>query len=345
MRFQQQEEEAVRAVVLNERDYRGAVFIFICGLIFSLTYAIHSNNPGPPTRVEALATLQSFWPYKPRVLAAWIVYKLVGGEVAETVGFRFAYAFALWFPIVYLLSKFYERLGCPRSTQPLLIASFTLVMLAHYSLPNVFSPYYIYDTPALLFYLITVLLLCGNTPAQWIAGIICAGVFFVNRETIIIATVHAFAIRAAEVMAKRDFSAKALSILLPTVIAAIVALCVRAVLLKAWDGNAIDMVSGPMYEDGQLRIVANLKRIYTLWGDRQQLICIGFGFFLYLPFVWRFLPSKAKFTAAFSTILLVPTWILGNITEIRLYSEFLPLMTCALTICAGGLIRIDEARR
>src|SRR5436189_104321 len=67
---------------------------------------------------------------------------------------------------------------------------FLLIMLAHYCLPNVAAPYYIYDMPAILFYLIVFMLVTSNSRADIILGGLLTLVFTLNREPIAIALFH-----------------------------------------------------------------------------------------------------------------------------------------------------------
>jgi hypothetical protein len=324
-----------------------AVFIFVCGLIFALSYAVHSTLPDDVQGGTAsLALFKASWPYKSRILSAFLAYKLVGPQWIDTRGFIFVMTLLLWYPCVMLFDAFARVLRTSDTTRPFLVPCFTLIMLAHFSLPTALNTYYIYDVPALLFYLVVVLLLIDPRPLVGITGAICATVFLLNRETIVIAVVHAFAIRASDLRAEANYSLRSLSRFFPIVLAAIGTMAMRKILLWALDGDAWALIVGPMYETvvpgfekgDTLRIVANLYAIVGWWPYRLQLICIGFGALIYLPFAIPSLSSRARFALGFSVIPLVPLLILGNLTEIRIFTEFVPLMACALATCASGLM-------
>src|SRR5215472_16594903 len=85
------------------RRLQYATFVFICGLIFSLTYAVHSTFP---IMTADIAQFKSWWPQRPRVLSAFLAYHLVGPEWVDTRGFCFAMTLLLWFPCVVLLNSF-----------------------------------------------------------------------------------------------------------------------------------------------------------------------------------------------------------------------------------------------
>jgi hypothetical protein len=85
---------------------------------------------------------------------------------------------------------------------------------------NTLNYYFIYDIPALLFYLIAVLLLIDSRPPVAITGALCATIFLLNRETIVVAVVHAFAIRIADLQSEKEHSLRSISIsLLPIALA------------------------------------------------------------------------------------------------------------------------------
>lgn len=326
----------VRATRRSRADLRGFAFILVCGLIFCLSYAVHSQLPGEDVRTKALATLQSYWPYKPRVLSPWIVYHLFG-DAADSIGVRFAWAFVMWGACVALLDRTHKAFGFGEGTRPLIVPCFTLVMLAHYSLPNVYAPYFAYDLPATAFYLVTFLLLISRS-RLCVLGVLCGALFFLNRETIIVASCHAFAVRAAEIVESRDYSVTSLKWLIPSIAAGVVGMIMRSITLKMLHGSAMEMITGPMYFDSTtLRVVENFRLIGRDWGQAQQLLAIGFGVIVYLPVVFFHLPSRAKFAVIMSIIPMIPLVVLGNLLEIRVYSEFVPLMAFMLALSAAGL--------
>ena len=321
-----------------------ATFVFICGLIFSLTYAVHSQFPG--TTADLAQFKLWLWPQTPRVLSAFLAYHLVGPEWLDTRGFCFAMTLLLWFPCVALLNSFAHALRLSDTARQFLLPCFTLIMLAHYSLPNVLYTYFIYDIPALLLYLIAVILLIDSRPPVAIMGALCVTIFVINRETIVVAVVHAFAIRIADLRAEKEHSLRSISIsLLPIALATIGTVAMREALVWALNGDASAMINGQnLYDtigmgDGKtgIRLFVNLRAIVLSWAHLQQLLCIGFGALIYLPVVFPNLSRRARYVVLLSVIPLVPAVTLGNLTEIRAFTEFVPLMACALATCASSL--------
>lgn len=169
------------------------IFLIISGAIFSIAYAVHSDMSGSMSKPELPGTFQAFWPYKPRFLVAWIAYHLFGTEIINSISFRAALAFVCWIPSALLSIRFAQRLKVSAAAMPYVVVSFVLITLAHYCLPNVAAQYYIYDMPAILFYLIVFLLLTSDKRWQVLLGGVFTLVFTMNREPIAIALFHSLA--------------------------------------------------------------------------------------------------------------------------------------------------------
>jgi hypothetical protein len=330
---------------------RQALFLLISGAIFSIAYAIHSDMSGSVSKPASLATFQAHWPYRPRFLTAWIAYQFFSGETLNGVPFRAAIAFVCWIPISLLTIRFAQKIQVAASVLPYVFVSFVLIMFAHYLVPNVAAQYYIYDMPAILFYLIVFLLLTSASRLNIVLGGILALVFTMNREPIAVAVFHAFAwwlVRSSQShatsptdqtlteRARRFVSGFwvdretffAMTAICMTLAGTVV---LRQVLVYLLEGQGQGSFYVMLYEDGHIRVLANLKKILTHGGFFQQFIATGFGVVIYLPLIFRSQSLRTRALVIISIVPLFPLVFVGNFfTELRIYNEYVPLLACLL---------------
>lgn len=334
---------------------RQIVFAVTSGIVFSTAYAVHSQATGPGTTTVDFATFHSYWPYSPRFLVPWIAYHLFG-DIVNWLSFRIAMAFACFLPAMMLLPRFIGRVHAGVATAPFVPAAFLLIMLAHYCLPNIYAPYYIYDMPSIPFYLIAFLLLTTDDRRSILLGCVFVVVFTLNRETIAVALFHGFAwwfarhrehegsrrSRApllaviSEVMKRRspeDTHRFAMACIAITLLATIL---MRPLLMYWLHGGLQPDMKGNFYEGSEIRLVHNFHLMLTNWGFFQQLIATGFGAVIYLPLVWRSQPAPIRWLVIASVPPLLGLLLFSNFfIEPRIYNEFIPLWACLLATAIG----------
>jgi hypothetical protein len=315
---------------IKETNFRWIAFVLISGLIFSLSYVLRSDISGLWSRTENLALLKADWPYKPRFIIAWAAYHLVPIEILNSVGFRTLVALISWVAALFMLPYFIERLKIPEQNKKFAGVAFLLIMLAHYCLPNIAAPYYIYDLPAIPFYLVVFILLTSDRTRHVYLGVGLLFLFYLNRESISVAIFHSVAWRIARNIQVRKSLREDRMALLAILIAFVGTLLIRQFLLGALDGNSTRILLSTLYEDGHLRLLANISRVWNEWGSRQQFIAIGFGLILYAPFLLKKQNIETRFVFISSIFPLMPALILGNFTELRIYNEFIPITSCIL---------------
>ena len=321
--------KVMRSTALPACRIHARLFVFIAGLIFAICYAIHSDV-ADMWSTKNLALLRADWPYRPRVLVAWVAYRIFGGEFTETVPFIGACAFIAWVASVALLPMFSDRLNLPTPARPFLIVSFLLILLTHYCLPNVNAPYYIYDLPSIPFYLLVFVLLTSESRRALFLGAVLTLVFYLNRESVSVAVFQAFGWWLARAIqeGRNRRNLFALGLVFVTFLAT---LLLRHVLLVIWDGDPEVIFRNTFYWDnGQWRFVMVCKDVITEWGARQQVIALGFGALIYIPFLVRRQNLCMRLVLLASVVPLVPLLFLGNFTELRAFNEFIPVMACLL---------------
>jgi hypothetical protein len=317
-----------------------AAFIIIFSLFFSICYTNHAGMVGAWSHTKELALLHAGWPYKPRILVAWLTYKIFATHFdIDSTLFRSVECFAFLVPSMALMQSFGRRLNIRAEYLSFAPVCFGLVLLAHYCLPNVYVPYYVYDIPGILFYLISFMLLTSESRAKVLLGAALSLVFYMNRESISVVYFQAVAWHAVKLDILRwkwpriNLKSGAQHIFSIVVIGVtfLITMGMHAVLLKLLDGNSAIILHTTLYEGDQYRIVANIHGIFTAWGEFQQLLAIGFCLVLCLPFSWPRAGKEARAVLLFSAIPLAPALVMGNITETRLYNEFIPIWAYFLT--------------
>lgn len=328
------------------------IFPVVAGAIFSVAYAIHSPTTEPGTRTADLATFHSFAPYGPRFLVAYLVYHMFGASVIDWLSFRAAMSFVCWILSVPLLIRFSRRIQVSGSASPFLMVSFTLIMLAHYCLPNVYAPYYIYDMPSIFFYLLVFQLITEKSTWRILLGCALAVLFSLNRESITLALFHAFAWwfgeywEIAALPGRRHLLRWPLLKYLPagntdekrrlvamaSIAVALVATGVLRFVVVHWlYGPFQTGLEAALYEDSEIRVVANVKHLFENWGTRQQFVAIGFGVIFYLGFILRDQSLRTR-SLLIGNILpfLMMIFVANFVTELRVYNEYIPLFACLL---------------
>lgn len=320
----------MRVLQNRQRLLHQALFLIIAGVIFSLAYANHAQLSGPGSRPDAILALKAVWPWQGRVLLPWLGHVIFGDRIIEEVLFRVGVAFVCWILSALLLRAFARRLKVSDATAPYVVVGFLLILIAHYCLPVIYAPFYIHDLPAILFYLIAFLLLTSENRVQILLGGALTLLFYLNKESISLVLFHAFGWWYARRWREEpDYSKIRFSLAVMIVIFA--ATIVERKLLYWWLGGNGDDLVAMFYENGHVRVWANVLHAFSGLGFFQQVPAIGFAALIYVPFVFTSQSRTTRAIIVISAIPAIPLFLYGNyFTEIRVWNEFIPLFACLL---------------
>jgi len=304
----------------------------LLSLIFSLLY-LYAASMSPNSIISRQAAFNVDIPFKyrfliPCTLDLFLTDKVMDSRLARTLALM-----AFLVPCFWLIQRYATRIRgtelSPSETATL-HASFFLLLLAHYCLPRELNVYYIYDIPAIFFYM-TCFLLLTRTPAKisWYAAALTV-LASLNRETVMIAVIHAAAFHLCTEQPRRQTIKqtikKSVWVHLALIAAAIV---VTRITINQLLGASISSNATPM-EGENIRFWANMERIAHNKHHTTQLLMLGCGAILWMPIAFLRFPHKLKWIWAASVPPLVVFAWAGNITELRMYNEFLPCLAVSL---------------
>lgn len=198
-----------------------------------------------------------------------------------------------------------------------------LLLIMHYCMPRELNVYYVYDLISILMYQIVFLSLTEKLKIQS-SGIVLALIASLNRETIIIAVLHAMVFCGCGEGAVKQRGAAILKL----------AMCAFAILFVRWvvshflSDSLISSVAP--YENGHLRFFANFEKIVHSKQHRLQILMIGAGIVFWLPFAISGYTVTIRRMHWVSIFVIVGLSVVGNLSELRMYNEFLPLWAASL---------------
>jgi len=297
------------------------VLILLFSAIISYTYLEQAIIP--PQQVAPVFGLRFLLPS-----AIAFVLPL---ELYDTKYFRFAFAFVSVALSFVAIQRFGRKLilnDNDSALDPVLPLAFLLILLCHYTLTKELNVYYVYDFPAILFYMLSFLLLTSTSSRVVIFGIFFTVLFSLNRETIVIAPFHA----AAFVLC-RDWSNLHQSVArtLGPIVSTVVIIFLLRILL-AYSIYGVGLLSTiTTHEDETLRFFANVQRVINYHEDAFHLLLFGAGALVWLPLFFPYIGNQLKLMLLFSIpVFLMLLWA-GNFVEMRIYNEFVPILTVLLS--------------
>lgn len=303
-------------------------------LVLSLVFAAHyvlKTHVGPDSGIAQHAELSISAPFVFRLLLPLTLSSLLPHDWLDLPAIRIAVATLFVFTSIWLMPAFMARMtGQESSRSDAQRARLMLLMMliAHFSLPRNLKFYYVYDFPAITFYQLTFLALTASPRVRWL-GVLLAAFLTLNRETVGVAVVHAFAWHVAQLPAQDRFKPRAWgSWLWPLLLAAVAILAVRKLIAI---GLEIPLQASFSWMDGdQPRLLANLERMTTKHHHGITLLWFGAGAIVWLPRRWRALSESLKYLLIASMPVFVFFCLVGNFVELRMFSELLPLLATAL---------------
>lgn len=212
------------------------------------------------------------------------------------------------------------------------------VLVAHYGIPRPYCFWYVYDIPAIAFYMLAFLAMTKQ-PGRvtwWCVPLLA--VLSLNRETIVVAVLHAAAWHAwcgwkPDAHSRlRDWAGPMRRVGAPLLAGLLAVVCLRVYLVR-WMGH--DAASVALLHDGeQLRVVAGFARMASKPDHALALLLIGAGALVWLPLRWRRLPADFKVLMVASVPAVAMFLAVGNVVELRMYSDLVPLLALGLALCS-----------
>jgi hypothetical protein len=178
--------------------------------------------------------------------------------------------------------------------------------------------------------MIAVVLLTSEN--RWIvaAGGLAIIVFSFSKETIVSAMLQAFAYWVRQWWVSNPRGLRQINWI------AMIVLFVAGALIVASRGVVTYLVGGSptdylplLYEDGVFRIYANYLHVIENTGALQSVFLFGFGMVVWLPVFWYRLSGLTKWLMVASLPPFIILLFVDNFTELRCYSELVPLIAVA----------------
>jgi len=300
----------------------------------------------PQSQVSFHARLMITSPFVYRLLIPYVLGWVLPAGWLDAFSLKFAFSVASVWLTLYLMPAFTRRLCGLELKGARALALLGLVMailVCHYCLPRPFMFYYIYDLPAIPFYMVAFLLLTRQVGVLSLAGVAFLLVASVNRETVVIALCHALAwhlVQLAQSAPPAQGGASCWSVWRPLLWQSAVALGLMALIRAfishqiqaAGDGNAAFM------EGEHIRVLINIQRVLTQDLHARALLLFGCGALVWLPWGLMYMPRVLRWVALSSLPPMLLLLVVGNMVELRIYGEFVPVLAVGLYAVLAALV-------
>ncbi|WP_290900561.1 hypothetical protein [Aquabacterium sp.] len=295
----------------------------------------------PYGQVSQQAALAVDPPFLYRFLLPWTLGQLLPSSWLDTVALRtvvttLSVAVCFWLFPAYAARVLGAEAGDLNRRR--LWMGLAVVLLAHYGIPRPYCFWYIYDIPAIVFCMVAFLAMTRRKGQVTWWCVPMLAVLSLNRETIVVAVLHAAAWQGWHLWlsgAGLRVNARAMTRVALPLLAGLLAVVLMRAGLVHWLGHDAASVA-LMHEGEQLRIVAGLTRIASRPDHALALLLIGAGALVWLPWRWRHLPSPLRVMLVASVPAVAMFLAVGNIVELRMYSELVPVLaTCLLAVVSS----------
>lgn len=257
-------------------------------------------------------------PFKFRFLTPWVISVFAPDQYLDIRFIKFLIATGASYWILKAMPSFAEGI-LPRTlgSKELQFTAWAM-MIFHYCIPRELNVYYVYDFPAILFYMYATIGLMRHPSKTW--PWILVVIASLNRETIWIALIH---VATFKTLSKNNSKKEKIDFLTRAAFTTGAIVLIR-IIANTSMGEGFLSNATPM-EGDHLRILQNLRRISSEKAHTHQLFMLGMGMVLWLPWALRKTPSALRqlHVASIPPIALL-LWT-GNVTELRMYNEFIPL--------------------
>lgn len=307
-----------------------ALYLILAALFCS--YYVLRTHVGVNSSIAEHAMLNIDPPFLLRIFLPLTLSLLIPIDWLDLAATRIVVATGFTLASLWMMPAFMERLLCQQLTEQERTRArlMLLVMLvAHYILPRNLKFYYIYDLPAISFYLLVFLALTSERNHHRWLGVVLAALSSTNRETVGVAVVHALAWHAIQIPRGGLLMLSSWGMRLWQCVLATLLILTMRKLTAAWLDYPMQ-ASFSWMEGDQVRILANLQRMVTKHHHGIALLWFGAGAIIWLPRKWKVLPSNIKALIVASLPVFVFFCIVGNFVELRMFSELLPLLAVAL---------------
>lgn len=318
----------------------------LTGLVVLLYLRLASVLPyGLPSRQAALAVEP---PFLYRFLLPWTLGQTLPLAWLDSLALRVVVTTLAVAACFGLFPSFAARvLGVSRAAlhERKLWLGLAAVLVAHYGIPRPYCFWYVYDIPAIAFYMLAFLAMTQH-PGRvtwWCVPLLA--LLSLNRETIVVAVLHAAAWhgwrvwrvwRADARAGVRDLLAPTRRVGAPLLAGVLAVVCVRALLVHHLGHGAASVAL--LHDGEQLRVVAGFARMASKPDHALALLLIGAGAMVWLPLRWRRLPAELKVLTVASVPAFAMFLAVGNVVELRMYSELVPVLAAMLAVqgeCKG----------
>jgi hypothetical protein len=309
-------------------------FALLAASLGFAAWYIGFSRVGPNSVISRHAVLDIEPPYVFRMLLPQMMRALVPEHDLDTALTRGLLAWLFTATSLWLMPSFLARMldreldAVERFRCRLALLA---VLIAHYGLPRSLKFYYVYDLPAIAFAMMLFLLWTSRYQGLQAAGLLLAPVFALNRETAIVAVVLAAAWHASRQKNWRIFSIGSW----PAVWKILAASSIAMLAVRGISSHLLNLPaqsSASWMDEGQFRLFANLQRILTKHHHALAVLWFGAGAIAWLPRRWHQLPKSLQWMLIASIGPFVAFALVGNIVELRMFSEFVPVLAAGLAL-------------
>lgn len=292
----------------------------------------------PVGKVSQQSVLAVDPPFVYRFLLPWALGHLLPTTWLDTVALRVATTAVAVSACFGLFPIYATRvLGAARGglNERSLWAGLAVVLVAHYGIPRPYCFWYIYDIPAIAFYMLAFLAMTRQVGRMdwWCVPMLA--LLSLNRETIVVAALHAVAWHIWRLWPEPRWANKSLRevrpmwrVLWPALAGVTGVVVLRAMLVQLLGQDAASIAS--VNDGGKLRIVTGLAGISSHLDHALALLLIGAGALVWVPLRWGRISTAVRILLVASLPAVVMFLAVGNILELRMYSELVPVFACAI---------------
>jgi len=319
----------------NAKLDAGQALLFAALVAFVVLMYLRLASVLPNGQVSQQAALAVEPPFLYRFLLPWTLGHLLPAAWLDTVALRAtvtAVSVAACFGLFPAYAARVLGSAADYLSQRRQWIALTVVLVAHYGIPRPYCFWYIYDIPAIAFYLMAFLAMTRRQGqvSWWCVPMLA--VLSLNRETIVVAVLHAAAWHGWHVwrygVAMRANVHALAQLSLPLLAGLLAVVLVRGGLVR-WLGQDAASVAA-MHDGEQLRIVAGFTRMACHANHALALLLIGAGALVWLPRRWKRLPAMLRMLLVTSLPAVVMFLAVGNVVELRMYSELVPVLVTSL---------------
>lgn len=311
------------------------LLVALVGLVVALYLRLASVLPAGKISQQAVLSVDP--PFVYRFLLPWTLGQLLPSSWLDTVALRIAMtsvsvAVCFWLFPAYAARALGSEAG--DLSRRRLWVGLAVVLVAHYGVPRPYCFWYIYDIPAIVFYMLAFLAMTRQVGRVdwWCVPMLV--VLSLNRETVVVAVFHAAAWHGRSLRCVANYAERwervqsMLRVLWPLLAALAGVIVLRAMLVQLLGQDVASVAS---VNDGEkLRIVTGFARIASHLDHALALLLIGAGALVWLPFRWGRLPASVRVLLVASLPAVAIFLAVGNILELRMYSELVPILACAI---------------